>query len=242
MIKKVIYSKKDLSKVYVKDPSKDVHMKFGMIKSSDLDKREAKSNINQEFFILDADLKDCFEKLNRDKQTVIPKDASIVLAHTLLNSNSVIADIGTGAGGFACFMSFYVNKVFSFDIDERAVELGRKNAEFLGAKNIEFSKLDIYNEKLPAENLDLVFLDLPDPSKAVPNIKSSLKRGGYLVCYNPQITQHQELINNINKEEFIHLSTIELIERDWEVGGRKARPDNKSIGHTAFLSFFRSVI
>ena len=42
-------------------------------------------------------------------------------------------------------------------------------------------------------------------------------------------------------KNFIHLKTIEIIEREWDVQGRKVRPKSQPIGHSGFLTFVRKI-
>ena len=46
--------------------------------------------------------------------------------------------------------------------------------------------------------------------------------------------------NNKNKN-FIHVKTVELIQREWEIEERKVRPITTQTVHTGFLSFVRKV-
>jgi len=90
--------------------------------------------------------------------------------------------------------------------------------------------------------LDLITLDLPDPWNALGTVEKSLKIGGFLVSYSPTIPQVMDFINIINKKErFIHLKTIELIQREWEIDQRKVRPMTTQTVHTGFLSFVRKI-
>jgi tRNA (adenine57-N1/adenine58-N1)-methyltransferase len=66
-----------------------------------------------------------------------------------------------------------------------------------------------------------------------------LKSGAYLVCYLPNITQVQDLIQESKKHQFLLEKTIELIEREWTIQKRICRPKHQILGHTAFLVFFR---
>ncbi len=91
-------------------------------------------------------------------------------------------------------------------------------------------------------DVDLIVLDLPAPWNAIKSVEKSLRVGGYLVIYSPQITQTIDFVNAIkDNPNFIHEKTIELIERSWKIDGRIARPRSEGIGHTGFLTFVRKV-
>ena len=88
----------------------------------------------------------------------------------------------------------------------------------------------------------MVILDLPEPWLAIPSAKKALKVGGFLVSYSPSVPQMMDFVNAINKDEnFTHIKASEIIEREWEIDGRKVRPRSQQIGHSGFISFARRI-
>ena len=87
----------------------------------------------------------------------------------------------------------------------------------------------------------MITLDLPEPWKALKQAEKALKKGGFLVCYLPQISQTIYLIKKLKSSQFTHIKTTELISREWVIDEKKARPSNIMIGHTGFLSFARKM-
>jgi tRNA (adenine57-N1/adenine58-N1)-methyltransferase len=111
----------------------------------------------------------------------------------------------------------------------------------LGLKNVKIKNKDIY-ESIDEKNIDLVVLDVPEPWKAIGSAKKALKTGGFLVSYSPSIPQSIDFVNEINKDkDFVHVKTSEIIEREWEIDGRKVRPRSQAIGHSGFISFTRRI-
>ena len=106
-------------------------------------------------------------------------------------------------------------------------------------KNIEFKEKNIY-EGIDENDVDAVILDLPEPSRVVGYAFSSLKQGGYIVAYLPQMTQVIDFIRDAEKL-FLVEKVIEVSERCWNVSGNIARPKSPDIVHTAFLVFARKI-
>ena len=96
---------------------------------------------------------------------------------------------------------------------------------------------DITKVKAP-EEADLVVLDLPNPVEAIANAKNLAKQSGYIVFYTPHITQAQEVINALD-DDFKFITTIEIIQRRWEIDEKRLRPKHNMLGHTAFLTIAR---
>ena len=160
---------------------------------------------------------------------------------TGINKKSTVVDAGTGSGALSCYLAHICKQVTTYDLRPEFIKIAERNKRFLGIKNLKLKKGDIY-KKIAERNIDLIALDLPEPWKALDNAAKSLKTGGYLVAYLPQITQVLEFIKQLDAHKnFVYLKTFENIQRRWEIYSRVARPESKMIGHTAFIVFARKI-
>ncbi|MGV8150299.1 MAG: tRNA (adenine-N1)-methyltransferase [Candidatus Woesearchaeota archaeon] len=225
---------------FIEDINKDYHSSDGVFKKEDLKKTEGKilSNKGKEFSIIDASFIDSYKGIKKLAQTIPLKDLGFILAETGIGKDSIVVDAGSGSGGAACFFARHAKKVYSFDINEKNLLQAEKNTEYFNLTNIEFKKLDIYKE-CPVTNVDMLLLDVPEPWRAVTTAKNVLKGGGFLVVYCPQITQAQQFTNDAN--EFLHVKTVEIIERDWKVEGQIVRPRSLSNIHSGFIVVMRKI-
>ena len=238
---KVLMNKND--KFLVKDTSKDYHTKHGYFKKEDLKKTNKKiiSNTKKEFSIFDPYFVDLYRKIKRDAQIIPLKDIGLIVAETGINSASKVVDAGAGSGALCCFLANITKEVTTYEIREDFIEIVKKNINFLGLKNVKIKNKNVY-EGINEKNVDLVVLDLPEPWKAIDSAKKSLKVGGFLVSYSPTIPQTADFVNKINNDkDFVHVKTSEVIERNWEIDGRKVRPRSQQIGHSGFVSFARKI-
>ena len=232
-------------KFLVKDINKDFHSQFGLIKKEDLIKNngsEIKTNTGKNLIILDAEAHDLFQKIKRNAQIIPSKDVGFIISEVGINKNSIVVDAGAGSGGLCLSLSTISKKVYSFDIREDHVEIVKKNKEMLGIKNLQVSKKDITKDSIKVK-ADIVTLDIPGPWEALENINQFLKIGGFLVSYSPTIPQTSDMVEkSVLDGNFIHLKSVEVMEREWEISGRKIRPKTQQrIGHSGFISFFRKI-
>ena len=184
---------------------------------------------------------DLYRKIKRDAQIIPLKDIGLVVAETGINGKSKVVDAGSGSGAVACFLANIVKDVTTYEIREDFIEIVKNNIKFLNLKNIKIRNKNIY-DGISEKNVDLVVLDLPEPWKALESAEKALKVGGFLVSYSPTITQVSDFVNALrDNNNFAYLKTSEIIERDWEVDGRKVRPRSQAIGHSGFLSFARRI-
>jgi len=233
-----ILIKNDGTKYYIKDSSKDYHCKEGLIKSSELKKTKAKSNIGKEFSVFDASFIDDYSKIKRGAQIVSRKEIGLIVSETGINKESKVVDAGGGSGALSCYLAHLCKEVTTYEIREDFFNIVKHNKEFLGLENLKVKNKDV--KEINEKNVDLVTLDLPDPWEAIPVVVKALKKGGFLVSYSPTIPQVMDFVNQL-PEELMHLKTIEIIEREWEIDGRKVRPKTRQLGHTGFLSFCRKI-
>lgn len=229
---------------YLKDISKDFHCQFGFVSKKDLKKKDGsivKTNTNKELILFSPSFIDSYKRIKRGAQIITRKDIGIIITETGTNKNSKVVDAGAGSGALACFLASICKEVTTYELREDFIKIVEKNKESLDLKNLKIKHKDIY-KGIDEKNVDLVTLDLPEPWKALDSAKKALKIGGFLVSYSPTIPQIMDFVNAVNKNKnLIHLKTIELIQRKWEIEDRKVRPITTQTVHTGFLSFCRRI-
>jgi len=235
---------KDGKRFLVKDKNSDLHTQFGYIKKEDLKSVNGsivKSNTGKEFYIYDASFLDIFSKIKRGAQIIPLKDMGMIITETGINSKSKVVDAGAGSGALACFLANLVREVTTYEIREDFIKIVEHNKKLLGLKNLKIKNKNIY-DKIAEKNTDLVTLDVPEPWNALDSVLGALKVGGFLVSYSPSVPQVMDFVSAIKlREEFVYLKTVEIVEREWEIDGRKVRPRSPAIGHSGFLSFVRKM-
>ncbi len=241
-IKRVL-STPDGDHFYVREGEKDCHTQYGVAKDvlKAKDGSKVVSNTGKEFFVFSPFYADIYKKIKRGAQIIPLKDIGLIVAETGIGKESVIVDAGAGSGALSCFLAHIAKEVVTYEIREDFMEIVKKNISFLGLKNIMIKHKNIY-EGIDEKNVDVVTLDVPEPWKAIDSAADALKAGGFLVAYCPTIPQTADFVNAIHDNtRFTHIKTVEVIEREWEVAGRKVRPKSTSIGHSGILSFCRKL-
>lgn len=230
----------DKVKFLIKDTEKDFHSKDGMIKKEDFAKEKVITNKGTEFFVLDPEFIDFYERIKRGAQIISLKDVGAIIAETGINKNSNVLDAGTGSAALTCYLAHIVKKVTTYEIREDFAKIAKGNIEKLGLKNVKLETRDIYSG-IDEKNLDLITLDLREPWNAVKHCSNALRRGGFLVGYTPQITQALDLVNEAVGNGFVLVKVKETAEREWRLSGKVAKPITPMLSHTGFLSFLRKV-
>ena len=227
---------------YVEDIDSDFHCTDGIIKRDDLNRNgKVTTTKGKEYNVFDSEFVDDYRHIRRLAQIIPLKDIGAIIAATGVGPESVVLDAGSGSGAVSIFLARFVKKVYSYDIVQDHTDIAKENAVNLGIKNIEYKSGDI-TKGVTEKEIDLMILDMPEPWECVDTIEKSLKVGGFVVVYCPTIPQTADFVNAIkNNGKLMHLRTSEIIDRKWEINGRKVRPRGQEIAHSAFLTFVRRI-
>ncbi len=200
------------------------------------------SSTGEPFTVVEPRFVDLWLKMRRGPQWTHPRDLSVILGLTGIGPGWRVVDAGTGSGFAANFFAYHVRPsghVYSYDVRPQNLRIGRENAEFFGLSDyITFTEGSVY-EEIRERDVDLVFLDLPEPWRAFGNAADALKIGGFLVLYLPTIDQVLRAKKEL-PEDFTPFEVYEVILRRWK-NTDILRPENTGLLHTAFILLSRRV-
>ena len=220
--------------------SGDLHTSFGILKEKDLKKNKNKivSHLGVEFTMFKPDFFDLIKKIKRIPQAITEKDIGLIVSITGITKNSLVLDAGVGSGKLTAYLATHSKKVIGYEINKDYIKTVKENLKMLGIKNVKIKNEDIYNG-ISERNLDLITLDLPEPWRVVKAAFNSLRPGGFLVSYSPQITQIKDFLEGVRKHNFKIIKITNLLDQEWIIEDKRTKP--KEIKHTAFLAFVRKV-
>ncbi len=227
--------------------SEDLHTDKGYIKKEEILSNDAgnvlKTHLGHEFRVLEANINDHIELMERRCSILLPKDLGVMAAFTGLGSGQRVVEAGTGAGASTIFMSNIVGEkghVYSYEIREDFANVASKNIKEFGLENVTVKCADV-TTRIDETDIDLVFLDLPKPWDVIENAMYALKFGGYLVAYTPYIDQVKLFTRILKKCGFSDMKSVECILREMEVKDKGIRPKTRMTGHTGYLTFGRKI-
>ncbi|MFC3212189.1 class I SAM-dependent methyltransferase [Planomicrobium okeanokoites] len=122
---------------------------------------------------------------SEERKALLPPES--ILAHLKLNGDEEIADLGAGNGYFTLpLASKTKNQVYAVDIEPKMLALLQELAEKGGLANIRYIESDLESIRLKDRSVDKVMAafvihEVPDPAKALKEIKRILKPDGTLL-------------------------------------------------------------
>jgi tRNA (adenine57-N1/adenine58-N1)-methyltransferase len=239
LIKKILIEQKTGKKYLVKELNDDFHTSEGIISRKDLKskKAEVKSSRGKKFVLLEPNFVDLWERIKRGPQVVLQKDIGLIIAKTGVNKDSKVVDAGGGSGSLCCYLANICKEVTTYEIQKELIKVLEYNKNLFGLKNLKIKNKNVY-DGITEINLDLITLDLSQPWKVIKSAERSLKSGGFLVVYLPNIIQVKQFVDSL-KGPIKLLEVEELLERKWKVEERILRPEFEMLGHSGFLVFCR---
>ncbi len=202
------------------------------------------SHLGYKFYVLNPRVVDICEKMPRRTSIILKKDLGAVITYTGLGSGDFVLDAGTGSGSVAITFANIVKphgRVYTYEKRENFYELAKRNIEMSGLSEYVEMKLKNIYEGIDERDLDVIFFDLPEPWLAIPHAYEALKKGGFIVVYNPYIEQVKKSVEALKKADFKLIKTVEILEREIEVKDIGTRPATRMISHTAYLTFARKL-
>lgn len=190
--------------------------------------------------------------LKRRTQIIYPKDQGLILMWADIRPGHRVLESGIGSGALTVSLLRMVRPggaVLSIERRPEHSEEALANLRTLDPGGVPDHSLmtgDMYDpelfsgEGLRESSFDRVILDLPEPWKALDNVKKVLRPGGILLTYVPTPLQVHTLSLSLQESGCFHLvRTVESIVRDWEFGAQSVRPAHRIIGHTGFVTTSR---
>ncbi|MGC9133370.1 MAG: tRNA (adenine-N1)-methyltransferase [Nanopusillaceae archaeon] len=242
----ILIHRKTGKKFYIENSDKDFNTNFGIIKKEDLNKEPGsiiKSHLGEEFLILEDNFNDLIRYLKRGPQSIHEKDIGLLYSLVNISQGMRIVEGGTGSGILTSYLANSIKpngKVYSYEIREDFYNIAKRNLEKLKLLDYVELKLKDINKGIDEKDIDLIILDIPNPWNILNYAYESLKPGGYLVSFLPNITSVLKLLDSNDK--FLLVGIYENFVRKWKYEkGKVLRPRNKEIVHTEFSVLFRKV-
>ncbi len=220
----------------------------GVIKHDDIIGKEwgsiVSSHLGKNFVILQPALDDLIRTVERNTQTLYPKDIAYIILSLGIGPGDSIVEIGGGSGAMTIALAHSVGregKVISYERRPEMQAVAQRNVKKLGMEQQVVFKLRDVKEGIDEENLRTIFVDLPNPEDYLEQIKSSLQAGGFFACILPTSNQVSTLLLALKKTGFSFFEVSEILHRYYKPIARRLRPADRMAAHTGYLVFARNV-
>ena len=196
------------------------------------------------FLVLRPTYADLVPHLPRTAQVIYPKDTGPLIVWGDVFPGATVIEGGVGAGALTIALLRAIGphgRLVSYEIRDDFADLAQRNvAAFFGAApNWTLKRRDLY-EGFDETAADRMFLDLPEPGRALQVAARALRPGWVLVGYVPTALQLKDTVDALQAHaEFGQIESFETLLRHWQVKGLSVRPLNRMVAHSAFIIIAR---
>jgi len=202
------------------------------------------SSTGEKFYVFRPLPVDVALKMRRRTQIIYPKDAGYMILKSGICPGSRVVEGGTGTGALTIILSHIVGdggKVYSYEVRQEFMKLAMRNVNLYGyPERVEFKLKDIC-EGIDEEEVDAVFLDIPNPWDAVDKVWKSLKPSRVLCVFVPSVNQVEKAYFSMSGL-FEDIEIVEIFLRRISVTKERVRPETRMIGHTGYIITGRKVV
>lgn len=199
-----------------------------------------KFSSGETYLVMRPTYADLVPLLPRAAQVIYPKDTGPMLVWGDVFPGATVIEGGVGAGAFTIALLRAVGpegRVISYELREDFSNTARRNvATFFGAApNWELKLRDLY-DGFDETGADRVFIDLPEPGRALDVVARALRPGGVFVSYVPTALQLRDTVEALQQHpRFAEIESFETLMRNWHVKGMSVRPVHRMVAHSAFI-------
>lgn len=196
------------------------------------------------FYLLQPGIADLIKGIKRTTQILYPKEIGQILITMGIGPGMRVLECGSGSGGLTTAFAYMVGEsghVYSYERKSEIQTLAIKNLERVGLIDRVTFIVGDAADGFSEENVDALFLDLPNPYDYLPQSRRSLKPGGYLGMLVPTVNQVQLCLQALNQHNFAFVEVMEVLVRYYKTDWQHLRPVDRMIAHTGFLLFGRAV-
>ncbi|MGC9371819.1 MAG: tRNA (adenine-N1)-methyltransferase [Thermovirgaceae bacterium] len=199
-----------------------------------------KTHLGREFCLLSPTIHEFSRRVKRKTQIMFPKDTGFILLALNIGQGSRVIECGTGSGSLTSVLAHFVGedgKVISYDRRPEFSKLAERNCRKWGvAERVEFKVRDI-GEGFEEEEVDALFLDVPNPWDYLGHAWRALSGGHRIGILVPTTNQVAQVLDGLEEWGFADLQVMEILLRPYKTNSRRLRPEDTMIGHTGFLLF-----
>ena len=182
----------------------------------------------------------------RITQVIYPKDSGYMIYLSGIGPGSRVVEAGIGTGYLTTYLAHIVGdhgKVYGYEIKEDYIKIAKENLRLSDLhERVIIRHADIRNGILE-NNVDAIFLDLPDPWNVVEHAYRALKPSHPIIIYVPTINQVEKTVLTLREHGgYIDIKAQEIILRNYIIEENASRPEPFMVGHTGYIVYARKVL
>jgi len=195
------------------------------------------------FYLLQPGIEEIIHTTKRNTQIMYAKDIGYLLLKMNIVNGATMIEAGTGSGSLTQVIAAVIGEnghLFSYETRDEMQNLARKNLRRIGLED----RVTFINKNIDLgfdqENIQSLFLDLPNPYDYISLVQQALVPGGFFGSILPTMNQVVKLLTALRRHAFVNIEVSEIMLRHYQAEESKLRPADRMVAHTGYLIFARS--
>ncbi len=202
------------------------------------------SHKGSSFYLFQPGIEELIKTTKRNTQIMYAKDIGYLLLKLNIISGTKMIEAGTGSGSLTQVIAAVIGSeghLYSYEVRPEMQNLAKKNLKRLGVEGrVSFIEKNIENG-FDQNNIDAIFLDVPNPYDYLEQVKSALVPGGFFGTILPTTNQIVKLLIEFRRQKFAYIEVSEILLRHYQAEETKLRPTDRMVAHTGYLIFARPI-
>jgi len=220
----------------------------GIVKHDDIIGKKWGSKIfshkESPFYLFQPGIEELIKTTKRNTQIMYAKDIGYTLLKLSIINGTKVIEAGTGSGSLTQIIAAVIGNeghLYSYEVRPEMQNLAKKNLGRLGIEErVTFIQKNI-EDGFDQENIDAVFLDVPNPYDYLDQVKKALVPGGFFGTILPTTNQIIKLLIELRRKKFAFIEVSEIMLRHYQAEETKLRPTDRMVAHTGYLIFARPI-
>ncbi len=182
--------------------------------------------------------------MKRRTQIVYPKDLGYILLFLDVKAGDRVIDVGLGSGSMCGALARAVGKegrVYAYERREEFIPVAMTNLAEWGVLDQVTIKCWDIEQGFAEQDVDALFLDVPQPWDYLKQCWAALKGGGRIAIVSPTASQVMEVLRGLNSLPFLQVSVWESLLREYKPNPATFRPFDRMVAHTTYMIFARKI-
>lgn len=205
---------------------------------------EVFSHTGNPFYLYQPGIDELIRTTKRNTQIMYAKDIGYLLLKLNIINGTKVIEAGTGSGSLTQVIAAVIGReghLYSYEIRQEMQNLAKKNLQRLRIEDrVTFIHKNIENG-FDQNNINAIFLDLPNPFDYIEQVKNALAPGGFFGTILPTTNQVTKLLIELRRKKFAFIEVSEIMLRHYQAEATKLRPTDRMVAHTGFLIFARPI-
>jgi len=203
-----------------------------------------KTNRGSKVYLFSPGIVENIKFMERQTQVMYPKDIGYIVLYLDVKNGDRVIDVGLGSGSMCGALARMVGstgKVYAYERREDFARVAERNLARWNVLDRVVIRCRDLGDGFEEEEIDALFLDLPDPWEHIKTCWGALRGGGRIAIACPTAGKVIKTLQALEESPFFKTEVWETLIREYKNSPQSFRPVDRMIAHTTYILFSRKI-